>query len=68
MSSSFDRFDEKLEKLSDKIDENHSKTLEAIQAIELKVAGHTEKFNLLAYLVPGGSLLGVVAFFRDIFK
>ena len=62
------RLEERFDNLSNKIDKNHAEVTEALHKVELKVSKHEQNFGILKYLVPTGSFLGLISFFRDLFK
>lgn len=67
-SDQINRLEERFDDLSNKIDKNHAEVTKALHEVELKVTKHEQNFGLLRYLVPTGSFLGLISFFRDLFK
>lgn len=65
-SEQFDRLEGRFDDLSAKIDKNHSEVTQAIHNVELKVTKHEQNFNILKYLIPTGSFLGLISFIRGL--
>lgn len=66
-SEQFDRLEGRFDDLSEKIDRNHAETTKAIHDLDLKVTKHEHNFNILKYLIPTGSFLGLVSFLKQLF-
>jgi len=67
-SDQINRLEERFDDLSDKIDKNHAEVTKALHEVELKVTKHESNFNVMKYIIPSGSILGIAAFFKDLFK
>lgn len=63
-----DRLEGRFDALSAKIDNNHAELTKAVHDIELKVTKHEQTFSLLRFITPPGAILGIIAFFRDLWK
>lgn len=64
----YDRLDEKLSDLMEKVESNHLSTIQALHNLELKVSKHDSMFGILKFLIPSGSALGAIAWVQNLFK
>lgn len=61
------RQDEKLDRLSERMEEHHLATMERIHKLEIQVDSHQRAFSAFKWLASSGGIAGILAFLKDSF-